>query len=139
MSLFHRSFPSELFHVKSVMAEALGIIKMHFLQMPEEDEYDLRLILSELLLNAVIHGNRGDRKKTVSVTLDIKGDVVYCVISDEGDGFDHCALLAGFAEAANCEAVHGRGVRIACALTDTLQFNVVGNTILFRKRVSCDA
>ena len=139
MSHFHRSFPSELFYVKPVMTEALGVIKSHFVRMPEEDEYDLRLILSELLLNAVIHGNRGDGKKTVSVSLDIRNDVVYCAITDEGEGFDHHALLAGLATEHDCESEHGRGVRIVYALTDTLQFNVVGNTILFQKRVSLDA
>ena len=139
MQTFRHSFPSELYHVKPVLRDALGFIRSHFSRLPEADECDLRLILSELLLNAVIHGNRGDTRKSVSLSLDIRDGVVSCTITDEGEGFDYRALLAGFAEAAGCESEHGRGVRIAFALSDAMQFNMSGNAIFFRKKVAGDA
>jgi len=133
---FRRTFPSELYRVKPALHDALVFIRTHITALPEDDEGDLRLILSELLLNAVIHGNRGDMHKTVVLALDIADGTVSCAITDEGDGFDHRALLAGFGAEDDCESEHGRGVRIAYALTDTMQFNVSGNTIFFRKKVS---
>jgi|GEM_PF-434747 len=132
---FQRSFASELFHVKSVLFDALGFIRTQFAHIPEEDERELRLVISELLLNAVIHGNRGDTRKAVSIALTVRGETVYGSVVDEGDGFDHASLLASFSADCALDAEHGRGVRLACALTDSLGFNTAGNAILFEKRV----
>ena len=139
MSLFHRTFPSELNHVRPILLDALGYIKTELVRFPEDEEYDLRLVLSELLCNAVIHGNGNDRRKIVTLSLDVKGGVVFCAISDEGDGFDHAALMRAFNSTDDCESEHGRGIRIANALTDKLRYNVSGNTIHFEKRVAADA
>jgi len=139
MNRFHRTFPSELNCVRSILIDALGFIRAQFVCIPEDEEYDLRLILSELLHNAVIHGNQSDQQKFVSLSLNVKGDVLFCAISDEGAGFDHGTLLRSFSNPDDCDSEHGRGIRIVNALTDTLQYNVSGNTIHFEKRVSADA
>ena len=139
MSLFQRTFPSELNHVRPILLDALGYIKTQLRRIPEDDEYDLRLVLSELLYNAVIHGNGSNRDKIVTLSLDVRGGVVFCAITDEGEGFDHGALTSSFAAAGDNDSEHGRGIRIANALTDSFRYNVTGNTIHFEKRVSADA
>lgn len=52
----------------------------------EEELMYIRLILSELLINGAIHGNKGDKSKKVYLTLIISEEKIYISVRDEGEG-----------------------------------------------------
>lgn len=130
------SFTSDTYRVKQVVTSLMAFIRDHFPALSKEDAGDLKLIFSELLFNATIHGNHGDHGKSVRVRVEIDEEAIYSVITDEGIGFDYMNLISTFNEEANLSSEHGRGIRIVYSLTDSLAFNVRGNEIKFYKRVT---
>ena len=55
----------------------------------EELMFDLRLILNELVVNGVIHGNRLDENKKVELRVVIEDNNIKIKVMDEGHGFEY--------------------------------------------------
>lgn len=127
-------FASELQEMKKNLNKVLALLKNTFPKINESDIFDLHLIYSELLCNAVVHGNKKDRSKSVKVVIEFGEDTIRSVIQDEGIGFDYNELMNN----ANNDptSCHGRGVMLVNALSDALDFNRVGNEITFLKKVA---
>ena len=139
MNEYTLSFRSDAEEVKPVVTETISRVRNHFPFISIEDEGDLRLVLSELLYNAAIHGNGQDISKTVRLRVGINEASVVCVVADEGSGFDYKKFLDGFKNSDNSrenailESDHGRGILLAVSLSDRLTFNSKGNEIAFCK------
>jgi len=129
------AFPSEMFKVKPVILNTVEFIRLNLLSIDENDLYDLRLIYSELLCNAVIHGNKSDSNKLVTLTVELEEDTVCSVISDEGCGFDYGSLLCEACLESNVYNERGRGIMLVHSLADDISFNGRGNEIKFLKKV----
>jgi len=86
---FKKNFRSDLRAAKQTVTEALKFLRDAVPCMRDDQLSDLRLVFNELLVNAVIHGNRQDSGKTVSIEIDIDGEYLYSRVSDEGMGFDY--------------------------------------------------
>ena len=125
-----------MYKVKSIILNTVEFIRLNLLTIDENDLYDLRLIYSELLCNAIIHGNKNDSGKYVNLTVELDDDTVRSIISDEGNGFDYIALLAEARSANNIFKERGRGVMLAQSLSDTITFNGSGNEVRFVKKVN---
>ena len=69
----------------------------------------LKLVLIELLANAIEHGNRFDPEREVSVTVRRRGDRLAVSICDQGPGFDD-RLLDRDLDAVAVESKRGRGL-----------------------------
>lgn len=54
----------------------------------EDKLVDIRLILSELLINGAIHGNQSHIDKKVSLRIEIESNNMTVRVHDEGQGFD---------------------------------------------------
>lgn len=50
--------------------------------------FDIRLILNELVINSVLHGNAEVYTKCVKLRLEIKGKKIRIEVVDEGEGID---------------------------------------------------
>jgi anti-sigma regulatory factor (Ser/Thr protein kinase) len=137
-SAYEATFKSDTFRVKQEVRGILDFIRESVPSLSEEDAYDLRLIFSELLFNATIHGNNKDDSKTVRVCVEVADGLIFSTITDEGLGFDYMSLLSKFGETSNLTEESGRGIRLAYSLTDSLAFNMTGNEIKFYKRVAAD-
>lgn len=133
---FQISFKSDVNTVRYIVQDALHFIKENVLECDEEAYSDLKLVFSELLFNAVIHGNKYDSNKHVHLKLRVKFGNVYGVVSDEGTGFDYNKLILGFDTNDNLYEENGRGIRLVLSLVDKAGFNVAGNQIEFQKRVA---
>ena len=96
---------------------------------------DLKLIFSELLYNAVIHGNKGDCNKCVNVRIEATGDCLRAFVQDEGLGFDYQQKVKLPPSEFDAFSERGRGMSLVGALTDSLSFNETGNQIRFEKRL----
>ena len=126
-------FASETAKVRSMVFCLLDFIEG---QAPSNHvREDLRLVFSELLYNAVIHGNKEDAGKYVHVKLKVTGNFLTAYISDEGRGFDYPEVVEYAETEPALYSGHGRGIILVRALTDNFSFNELGNVAKFEKRL----
>ena len=142
--VFSNTFPSEISRVKQIVIEILEFLRAFFPFISKEEESDIKLIFSELLYNAAIHGNKENADKNVKVIISVMKNHVHgyikCEIADEGIGFNHKKLINSLKTTdshALPESDHGRGVLIAASLTDNFAYNGKGNVISFSKHINC--
>jgi serine/threonine-protein kinase RsbW len=96
---------------------------------------EIRLALVEALANAIIHGNKEDPSKKVTVHGACEGGgQLLLVITDEGEGFDP-ARLPDPTVAENVYASHGRGVYLINQLMSEAEYRLGGRQVVLRKRV----
>ena len=131
------TFCSELLNVKQVVKKTLFFLQGAIPNLSREEQTDLRLVFSELLYNAVVHGNKGDIHKNVHLDVEIDNNMVVGRISDEGNGFNYNEVLEHI-EDEDVSSERGRGIRLVYSLTDKIIFNISGNAIRFYKKVAED-
>jgi serine/threonine-protein kinase RsbW len=93
---------------------------------------DVEIALREAMANAIIHGNREDRRKHVHVTCRCEPGEVSIAVRDEGEGFDINKVPDPTAPE-NIGSVHGRGIHVIRALMDEVRFEERGAVIHMRK------
>jgi serine/threonine-protein kinase RsbW len=97
------------------------------------EELDVELALREALSNAVIHGNRQDAQKLVHVRCRCRvGSGISVVVSDQGQGFDPCAIPDAVA-VENVESQHARGIQLMKLLMDEVSFKQQGTEVHMSK------
>jgi serine/threonine-protein kinase RsbW len=84
--------------------------------------------VTECVNNAIVHGNKIDKKRVVKLELLFLDDQIKFIIEDEGDGFDHQKLNDPTA-LENLEKSGGRGVFIMKHLSDEVEFENEGKKI----------
>jgi len=97
----------------------------------ESDRFAAELLLREVLMNAVVHGSRGDATKQVRCELCISPDELRIAVEDEGDGFDWQAAGQGGPQE---PAPSGRGLEILRKYATRIWFNDKGNETRIVKR-----
>lgn len=100
---------------------------------PPDDIFAIHLAAEEALVNAVVHGNRLDPKKSVHVECHVSPELVRLEITDEGEGFNpetvpDCTLEE------RLEAPGGRGVMLMRSFMTRIEYNAKGNSVLLEKR-----
>ena len=131
------TFCSELLNVKQVVKKTLFFLQGAVPNLSHEEQTDLRLVFSELLYNAVVHGNKSDIHKNVHLDVEIEDGMVMGRIADEGNGFNYTEMLE-HADDKDLYNECGRGIRLVYSLTDKIVFNISGNSIRFYKKVATD-
>ena len=87
---------------------------------------DLRLVLSELVTNAISHGEG----PTIDVRLTGDGPVVRGEVVDQGDGFDLERCTRDPADPANLADENGRGLYLMRSLMDSVErYSDGGNVV----------
>lgn len=86
-----------------------------------EMQFNLRLVLSEAIHNAIVHGNEGRIEKEVLIDYELRGNRLYCCICDEGTGFD-VSRVKDPTLLANRETEGGRGVFFLQQFTDHFHY-----------------
>lgn len=87
----------------------------------EEGYYKLLVATTEAVNNGIIHGNKRDPKKKVTVTCILGRSTLVVRVHDEGPGFDAALLPDPLAEE-NILREHGRGVFLIRSLMESVQF-----------------
>jgi len=95
---------------------------------PDERIRKMKIVLTELLVNAIIHGNKRDPSKKVVVGHTIDRDTIVISILDEGAGFDP-AIIPDPTLPENLEKPCGRGLFIVRHYVNSLVFNETGNRV----------
>ncbi len=107
------------------------------MKLNEDDIFKTRLVLSEAIQNAIIHGNHNDPEKTVIIDYrydEVKSELFFC-ISDQGPGFDLSTLVDPTA-VENREKEGGRGVYFLQAFTNGLSYCNEAKAIKFSLKMN---
>lgn len=111
---FKGSVHSDLDYVKSFLESALSNLNYYIYN--EELLCDIKLILNELVINGVLHGNEEDGNKRVYLNVTLNEDYITIVVTDEGKGVEYdCSDYDP--QELKCS---GRGLLLVEALTDRL-------------------
>ena len=99
----------------------------------EEDiVFDIHVGFEEALRNAMIHGNKQNPDKKVTIETEIKDNSVIIRVEDEGEGFDP-ALLPDPTLDENLLKESGRGVYLINHLMDEVQYENNGRRVVMTK------
>jgi len=126
--IFKGSVCSNLNDVKAFIEEALN--KLRSITCDEDLMFDIRLILNELIINGVIHGNCCDISKNVYLILEYEEDFIKIEVVDEGQGIDYDISSYNPEELKCC----GRGLVIVDRLSD--EFYINKNKVIAVKHIS---
>jgi serine/threonine-protein kinase RsbW len=102
------------------MCDNHGVIEEHY--------GDILIAMTEGVNNAILHGNKLDINKSVSVEYETRGRDLFFRISDEGAGFDYENLPDPTAPE-NLERPNGRGVFLMRNLADECSFENEGRVV----------
>ena len=92
------------------------------------EPHRLSIVLREMLTNAVVHGNGGDRHLRVSCVLDGRREgTLRVTVRDAGIGFDYRSLDLRLPEQPG--PLNSRGYKLINAYAEHLEFNDKGNEV----------
>lgn len=100
------------------------------------DQHELmavRISLQEALANAVLHGNRCDPNKEVTIQYSIDDEGIRICVTDQGDGFDPEMVPDPRSPDLLAEP-GGRGLLMMRHLMTEVRFNAGGNSVQLWKR-----
>ena len=90
---------------------------------PEDTIADLAIAITELVNNAIKHGNRKNAGKHVTIGLLLENGRARATIADEGEGFNPDVIPSPIAEENLLKEI-GRGIFIVRSLMDNVEFDV---------------
>ena len=99
-----------------------------------DDVENIGLAVAEAIANAIVHGNRCDPQKTVSVSImtDESGDLL-AIVKDSGSGFDPSSLPDPLARK-GLRSSHGRGIFLIRQFMDAVDFRFSNGTEVRMRR-----
>ena len=113
------SIPSSLDYLKDV--DDFVEERLKKIGLSQSDLADVAISVTEVVTNAVVHGNKNDLEKRVSVTLQIDESEIIVWVKDQGNGFDPDSVPSPV-ENENILKKVGRGVFILKSLMDEVEF-----------------
>ncbi|KAA3598017.1 MAG: ATP-binding protein [Calditrichaeota bacterium] len=125
-----QSIPNNITKVEKICAEVCK--KANF---DEDSCDDFAIAATEAANNAIIHGNKSNPAKNITLTFKVYENEVTLKISDEGEGFEIKELRDPLAPE-NVFAENGRGILIIKALVDKVFYEFDKNCtsiVLFKK------
>lgn len=97
----------------------------------EEHSETFKLVLSEAVTNAILHGNKEDREKKVDITIQVSANSISADVKDQGEGFDATEARDPLKEE-NLLNTSGRGIFLIRQFADHVEFKEKGTCIHFR-------
>lgn len=96
--------------------------------LPEEKLHALLVSVTEAVNNGIIHGNKSDESKYVTLSCSKKGKTLTVTVQDEGEGFKP-DLIANPLQEENLLNTGGRGVFLMKAFMQSVSYNEKGNQV----------
>jgi serine/threonine-protein kinase RsbW len=95
----------------------------------DDDIYgNIMIAVTESVNNAIMHGNKNDRTKSVTLSLSLNDNIINFKIMDEGRGFDF-QNLPDPTSPENIDKPSGRGVFLMKHLSDEVNFSNNGSMV----------
>lgn len=104
-----------------------------------EDELDsLAISVTEIVANAIYHGNKRDNHKRVFIKFECRDKSIRISVRDEGPGFNPDQVANPLAPE-NLFKESGRGIFIVKTLMDDVRFKFLkdGTEIILIKKIKC--
>jgi len=101
------------------------------------DLFGLKLVLSEGITNATVHGNKERPDQKVDVKITLTADTISIRIKDDGAGFDWKCWMES--HATGPEDASGRGLDLIRGYGYELSYNEAGNILRLVKRLDASA
>ncbi len=104
--------------------------------LPADTTHAISMALREGMANAIKHGNAGDARKRVSITMEVDGDVFRMRIRDEGTGFRPDEVADPLAPE-NRLKTSGRGIFYMKTFMDDVRydFSLGGTQVVLEKKL----
>lgn len=107
----------------------------------DENYFDIKVILNELIINAIEHGNECDCSKCINVSAELTDDGFLCImVKDEGKGYDteeinqKCMKNCDISDISQLDEC-GRGMQIVKSLSDRIRVSDNGSRIEVYKKL----
>lgn len=91
------------------------------IQLPDEKLSDVLLAVTEATTNAIIHANKLDANKRVTIDVEVIDSKMIVKVKDEGEGFEP-AEIPDPTEPENLLKDHGRGIYLMRVYMDDLEY-----------------
>ena len=89
---------------------------------------NIMIAVTESVNNAIKHGNKNDKGKNVSLSLQLNEDVIRFIVEDQGQGFDYLNLPDPTSPE-NIDKPGGRGIFLMKHLSDEVNFKDNGRIV----------
>jgi len=123
-NIFSLTIPSDSIHLNKVDDLCTKAIKAS--GMNESDGDDFAIAVTEIVNNAIHHGNKNDINKKVFVNIRIVESKLEAIIKDEGNGFNP-EHIGNPLDPQNLMKESGRGIFLIKQLTDSVDYNFSEN------------
>ncbi len=111
---YYASVSSNIDDIKNFNRNVMDVISNYIND--DEELFDIRLILNELMINSAMHGNMMDERKNIWLAIHILDSQITIAVKDEGKG-----ITRPLRPRSDASLMGGRGLGIVGALTDELQ------------------
>lgn len=85
------------------------------------EKHRLKLIVSELVMNAYIHGNKSDPDKSIDIVIEVDDKQFVVMVKDQGEGLKEEQLNGIITSVSGESDESGRGMKIVHKLGDQVQ------------------
>jgi len=122
--------------VRELVREIMNRIEAwHHLE--EEEDYEFRLIINELIVNGIVHGNKCFNDKVLTVIVHALDDnTISICIRDQGRGFNYKEIEKGIFPCDSFALLErGRGLKIVQSICDDIKFSKNGSWISVKKSI----
>ncbi len=102
--------------------ESLSAQVARYADLNNSQSDDLAIVTTELVNNAIHHGNKNNPRKKVSILFLVNSKCIEIRIKDEGSGFNPAEIKDPLAPE-NLMSESGRGIFLIKYLMDTIDFN----------------
>lgn len=141
-NIYNCKIPSQIKNISVTVNNVLKYFQESKGEIEDDILFDLKVILNELILNAIRHGNKENEMKYVNIKAQFTSDdKALVMVSDDGVGYDYSKLNENTCKNnALCDLPRimetGRGIVIVRSLCETVEFNKSGNSIYIVKRLT---
>ena len=133
---------SEICNIGCIVSDLINCIRNIYGEIDDSIIFEIKVIVNELLVNAIRHGNCEIKDKFVKIAAGItECEYAFILIEDEGKGFNYkCIINRNSSQPAFDICINeeecGRGLLIVSCLCDKIRFNRRGNKVLIYKRLT---
>lgn len=141
LKTFYSIIPSDLKFVCSLVKDVLFYFNDTFGDLEECNQFEIKVVLNELILNAIKHGNKENVDKRVKLNAGITNrGYAYFIVEDEGDGCNYKSLI-DCGQNTN-DAIDyldmresGRGILIVKNFCENIKYSQRGNKVVILKKL----
>lgn len=147
MKTYNCVIASDFNNICCTINDIINYLQEFYGHLDEGNLFEIKVILNELIMNAVKHGNREDSNKHVKIVSSVTKDgYAFFYIEDEGHGYNYNDVLVKNCPLQDCDGFFdicgvketGRGMLIVKNLCDKVKFNEKGNKIVVMKKLVRD-